>query len=189
MNILKKIILKIIYIHWCIKTTFYFALFGSHGVSNCIEIMPYPFIIKFLRKYGASIGESCNIERGLILHRPDPSKPFKNLKLGNNIYIGHKLLIDLTDEVHIKDYSAFGANIQIWTHTGDWTFDRTDENEKIEPVTIGKAVIVYSGVIIGQNVHIGDYARVGAGSVVTKNIPEKTFVAGIPAKEINKRKF
>ena len=75
--------------------------------------MPYPFIIRILRKYGATIGDGCNIERGLVLHRPNRENPFINLSIGNNVYIGHRGLIDLTREVEIGDNTAFGANCQI----------------------------------------------------------------------------
>lgn len=189
MNILKKIILKLFYIYWCVKTFIYFKIFGSYGVSNCIEIMPHPFIVTFLRKYGASIGEGCNIERGLILHRPNNKVPFKNLSIEDKVYIGNKGMIDLTAKVKIGNNTAFGANCQIWTHTGDWTWDRKDESEKVNSVLIGNAVIVYSGAIINQGVSIGNYSRIAAGSIVLRKVNERSVVVGIPAKEIRKREF
>ena len=41
------------------------------GLSGVIERMPSHFLIKYLRKYGATIGEGCLIEKGLNLHRPE----------------------------------------------------------------------------------------------------------------------
>jgi len=186
---IKKIFINFYYFFWLIKCQYHYWLWGPYGVSHCIEVCPHPFIVKILRKYGASIGNNCNIERGLILHRPDKDLPFKNLTIGENVYIGHNMLIDLTKEVKIGDYTAFGANCQIWTHTGNWTFDRSDEKEKRHSVIIGKSVIIYSGVIISEGTNIGDYARAGAGSVVLKNINELEFHAGIPAELVTKRNF
>lgn len=192
MNIVKKIILKIFYSYWYVKTLIYFKIFGPYGVSNCIEIMPYPFIIKFLRKYGATIGDGCNIERGLIIHRPDPNIPFKNLKLGNNIYVGHNLLIDLSAEFIMENNTAFGANCQVWTHTGDYKYnlnDKKDYHEIVKPVVIKEGTVCYSGVIIRQGCTLGEFSRVGAGSVVIKDISPRTVVAGLPAIEIKKREL
>lgn len=184
---LKKIVLAITKKKWFIKASFSFWLFGPYGVCNVVKRAPFPFIQPILRKYGAQIGKNCVIDTGLLIHRPDKDKPFKNLCLGEKVYIGHNCLIDLTSDVKIGSDTAFGANCQIWTHTGDWTWNKDDEKEKVEPVIIGKATIIYSGAVISQGVNIGDYARVGAGSVVTKDVKEKYFVAGMPAKEIKKR--
>ena len=97
------------------------------------------------------------------------------------------MLIDLKSEVIMGDDCALGAGCQVWTHVGDYTYDFTDYHEKINPVYIGKGVLCWSRVIINQGVTIGEYTRIGAGSVVVKNIPEKEFWAGIPAKFIKKR--
>lgn len=51
-------------------------------------------------------------------------------------------------------------------------------------VVMGEGCYIGSGAIIIGSVSIGDYAVVGAGSVVTKDVPPRTFVAGIPAMRI-----
>lgn len=51
-------------------------------------------------------------------------------------------------------------------------------------ITIGKACFIGSGAIILGGVKIGDYAVIGAGSVVTQDVPEYAFVAGVPARVI-----
>ena len=181
--------LNIIKLYWLLKTSLCFRLFGPYGVSHCVERMPHFLIIYFLIKYGAKVGTGCNIERGIVLHRPNPIIPFKNLTIGDRVYIGHETILDLTSKITIDSNSALGARCQIWTHTGDWTLDRKDEKEFIEPVTIGKSVILYSGVIVSPGVNIGNFARVAAGSVVNKDIKESEFWGGIPAKFIKIRTF
>jgi len=54
-------------------------------------------------------------------------------------------------------------------------------------VIIGDYVFIGPRAVIMPGVHIGKGAVVGAGAVVTKDVPEMTVVAGIPAKEIRKR--
>jgi acetyltransferase-like isoleucine patch superfamily enzyme len=186
---IKKILLIIVKWLYFVKAAFSFWLYGSYGVCNVVRTSPFPFIQPLLLKYGAKIGNQCIIDTGLQIHRPDNKKPFKNLTLGDKVYLGHNILIDLTAKVQINDYTAFGANCQIWTHTGDWTYTKDDEKEEINSVIIGKACIIYSGVIISQGINIADYSRVGAGSVVLSDVKKMFFVAGIPAKEINKREI
>lgn len=66
----------------------------------------------------------------------------------------------------------------------DTNFHEVDEGgaPKVAPVTIGKNVWIARRAIILPGVSIGDHAVVGAGSIVTKDVPAKTVVAGNPAK-------
>lgn len=56
--------------------------------------------------------------------------------------------------------------------------------EEERGVTIGKGCYVGSGAIIIGKADIGDYAVIGAGAVVTRDVPSRAFVAGVPAKII-----
>ena len=183
-KLIKKILLNIILSYFKQKCNFFFKLYGGEGIGYVIEKMPSIHLIPLLRYYGANIGDSSDIDRGLIIHRISKKNDLKKLTIGEKVYIGHNMLFDLSSKIGIGSNSAFGANCQIWTHTGDWTLDRKDEHDEINPVIIGKAVICYSNVIISQGIIIGDYVRVGASSVVVKDIPEKEFWAGVPARFI-----
>ena len=183
-KLIKKILLNIILSYFKQKCHFFFKLYGGEGISYVVEKMPRDYIIPILKFYGANIGNYSDIDRGLILHRISQKSDLKNLMIGEKVHIGHNMLFDLSSKIEIGSYSAFGANCQIWTHTGDWTLDRKDEHDEINPVIIGKAVICYSNVIISQGIIIGDYVRVGASSVAIKDIPEKEFWAGVPARFI-----
>jgi acetyltransferase-like isoleucine patch superfamily enzyme len=175
--------------YWRLKCFISIRIEGMEGLSRMIESMPQFCLIAILRKYGASIGDNCLIERGLIVHRPKGKVPLRNLILGDNVYIGHKNIFDLSEKVIICHDSGFGAYCQYWTHTGDWPCDtdRKCEKDRIGSIQIGTSVICYSSVIIGPGVVIGDDVRVAAGSVVTKNIEPKTIYGGAPAKLIKKR--
>ncbi|MCD4819033.1 MAG: acyltransferase [Candidatus Cloacimonetes bacterium] len=147
--------------------------------------MPNKLIIPLLRFFGASIGLGSDIDNGLILHRLSKKSDLKKLIIGEKVYIGHNMLLDLSTDITIGNDCGFGANCQIWTHVGDYSFDYSDYKDTTNPVIINDGVVIYSGSIVNQGVIIKKYARVGASSVVLKNIPEKEFWAGIPAKLIN----
>ncbi len=165
-----------------LKCRFYFYLYGSYGVSKCIERMPFVFIKRYMRKYGATIGEDCRIEPGIILHRPDKDIPFKNLFLGKGSFIGHKSILDLTNKIIFENYSGVGGYCQIWTHQTTSLFPPSPEVSA--PVKFEYGVICYSGVIISPGVTIGINSSIGANSVVNESIPPNSFCAGLPAKKI-----
>jgi maltose O-acetyltransferase len=105
---------------------------------------------------------------------------------GSNIYLGTKcffnfncVLLDVC-EIRIGDGTLFGPAVQIYaaTHPMDAVLRRTQESGK--PITIGSDVWVGGGAIICPGVTIGSRSVIGAGSVVTKNIPDDVFAAGNP---------
>lgn len=81
------------------------------------------------------------------------------------------------------------ADIGPWTHIWTLEHDPSDPNHgtKGGPVTIGDHVWIASRVTILPGVEIERGAVVACGSIVTKDVPERTIVAGIPAKIIGKR--
>jgi acetyltransferase-like isoleucine patch superfamily enzyme len=152
--------------------------------------MPFRFLLKYLRKYGATIGSGVIIDSGIKIHRPDKNNPLKNLIIGNNVYLGHRLLIDLTSRVIFENNTAMGADCQIWTHVGDYKYnlrDRSDYNERIADVIVHEGVVCYSNVIINPGAEIGKNSRVLALSMVSNKIPELQIWAGVPAKFIKNR--
>ena len=185
-ELLKRICISVFRLYWSFKTTYLFFMLGYEGLTEAIQKMPKPFIIKTIKRFGGIIGKDTVINNGLILHRAFGKKPFKNLKIGEGVYIGRCVLLDLTDEVILEDYTALGAFCQIWTHVGDYTVKLYDGdyNEKKGAVIIKKSTICYSGSIISPGIEIGPRARIGAGSVVVRDITANIFAAGNPVKEI-----
>jgi acetyltransferase-like isoleucine patch superfamily enzyme len=113
----------------------------------------------------------------------------ENIILGVNVRFGGDVYLHADELIEIGENSIFAYGVIIHTSTHDynenpvWTF-RVDR-----PVKIGRDVWVGTGAIILPGVIIGDYAIIGAGSVVTKNIPIKAIVAGNPAKIIKYREL
>ena len=173
---------------YLLRCRFRFWLFGPYGVADLLRKAPYPFIQPILREYGATIGDNCSIDTGLTIHRPGLKKPFKNLMIGDNCYIGHGVLADLSAQIQIENNVAVGARCQFWTHVGDFRENLADRindyRERTLPITVGQKAIIYSGVILNPGVRVGQYSRIGAGSVIVKDVPEHSFSAGIPAKKI-----
>jgi maltose O-acetyltransferase len=110
---------------------------------------------------------------------------------GSNIIIGEKvffnfncIVLDVT-YVRIGSRTMFGPNVQIYTATHPLNHkDRASGLEYAKPITIGEDVWVGGSVVICPGVTIGDRSVLGAGSVVTKDIPSDVFAAGNPCRVI-----
>ena len=117
----------------------------------------------------------------------------KNLlaEIGNNVYANFNLtLVDDTD-IFVGDNVMFGPNVIIATagHPVDPPLREKVAQFNI-PVRIGKNVWIGAGAIVLPGVTIGDHSVIGAGSVVTKDIPPNVVAVGNPCRvlrEINDR--
>lgn len=176
---IKNLIRNLSFQYWKARCKYSLILEGTVGLTRIILQMPKIHIISILRKYGADVGDGCDIDIGLLLHRI--RLPLSNLIIEDNAYLGHNIFIDLTERVRIGKESAISSRTLLITHTVNWTKDRRDEHEVKGRIELGKAVIIYSGAIICPGVKIGDYARVGANSTVLKDIAPYKFAAGSPA--------
>ena len=124
--------------------------------------------------------------------------PF-HVDYGNNIYFGNYCEVNMNctflddNEIHIGDYALIAPNVQIYTafhpqnandrfgeakEDGSFAFCKT----QTAPVYIGKHCWIGGGAIIMPGVSIGDNVVIGAGSVVTKDIPSNSVAYGNPCR-------
>ena len=108
-----------------------------------------------------------------------------NFQYGCNIFIGKKVYINTgavlldTARIILEDYVQLGPNVVISCTNHDvYDMDRL----LVKPVTLKKNCWIGSGVTILPGVTIGEYAVVGAGAVVTKDVPAHSVVIGQPAR-------
>lgn len=120
---------------------------------------------------GARIGEKCNLGQNVLV---SPKSV-----LGNNVKVQNN--VSIYDEVILED-SVFCGPSMVFTNV-------INPRSEIERKSEYKKTIVRRGATIGANativcgVEIGAYSFIGAGSVVTKNVPAHALVYGVPAKE------
>jgi maltose O-acetyltransferase len=107
-----------------------------------------------------------------------------NIELGTRVFFNFNCVVLDVCRVTIGDYTLFGPAVQIYTplHPMDHELRRREEYGK--PVEIGSDVWVGGGAIILPGVRIGSRAVIGAGSVVTRDVPDGVFAAGNPCRAI-----
>jgi len=113
----------------------------------------------------------------------------KGLQVGNECFIGDDTLIDLYDRVILQDRVTIAQRVTILTHLNVGYKDHPLQKyfpKTSKPVFFEKGSVIGSGSIILPGITIGKESFVAAGSVVTKNVPKRTLVAGVPAKAIRK---
>jgi len=134
---------------------------------------------ELMRTIVGKIGEEFNIE-----------SPFQcdygyNIEIGENFYSNHNLIILDVGRVKIGDNVQVAPNVSIYTagHPVHPETRNTGYEYGID-ITIGDNVWIGGSVSILPGVTIGDNAVIGAGSVVTKDIPANVIAAGNPCRVI-----
>lgn len=107
-----------------------------------------------------------------------------NIELGERVFFNFNCVVLDVCRVRIGDYTLFGPGVQILTpmHPLDAELRRKQEYGK--PIEIGADVWVGGGALILPGVRIGSRSVIGAGSVVTRDIPDGVFAAGNPCRVI-----
>ena len=107
----------------------------------------------------------------------------KNIKIGKNVFINACCRFQDQGGIEIGDGSLIGHNTTIATLNHDFNPDKR-ANLHPSPVKIGKNVWIGSDCTILPGIEIGDGAVIGAGSIVTKNVPANSIAVGSPARVI-----
>ena len=104
----------------------------------------------------------------------------RNLRFGRNVFVNHGCTAMDLGGIDIGDDVMIGPNVQLISsgHPLDPATRRSGITTA--PIRIGRGVWIAAGATILQGVAVGDDAVVAAGAVVTKDVPPRTLVAGVP---------
>lgn len=131
-----------------------------------------------LRELFAEIGEGCYIEPPLHANWGG-----RHVHLGKHVYANFNLTLVDDTHIFIGDYTMIGPNVVIATGGHPILPSLRQEGYQYNaPVHIGKNCWLGAGVIVVPGVTIGDNTVVGAGSVVTKDLPGNVVAAGNPCR-------
>jgi acetyltransferase-like isoleucine patch superfamily enzyme len=136
---------------------------------------------QFINLYGCEIGDNTKIGAFVEIQ--------KNAKVGSNCKISSHTFV--CEGVTIEDNAFIGHSVTFINDsypraTAAGGQLQTEKDWKVELTIVKRGASIGSGTTILANVTIGENAIVGAGSVVTKDVPANTIVAGNPAKVLRK---
>jgi len=126
----------------------------------------------------AEIGENCYIETPLHANWGG-----RHVHFGRNIYVNFNLTLVDDTHIYVGDYCQIGPNVVLATagHPIDPELRKAGYQYNA-PVRIGRNCWLGAGVIVVPGVTIGDNVVVGAGSVVTRDLPDNVIAVGSPCK-------
>ena len=131
-----------------------------------------------LRDMFAEIGDGCYIEPPLRSNFGG-----KHVHFGKNVYANFNLTLVDDTHIYVGDYTMIGPNVTIATAGHPILPELREQGYQYNmPVHIGKNCWLGAGVIVLPGVTIGDHSVIGAGSVVTKDIPANVVAVGNPCR-------
>lgn len=109
----------------------------------------------------------------------------KNIQIGKDVFINSGCRFQDHGGIIIGDGTLIGHNVVLATINHDLDPQKRGDNI-LAPIIIGKRVWIGASATILPGVRIGDGAVVAAGAVVTKDVPERVVVGGVPARVLKK---
>lgn len=168
------------------KKTLRFIWYGIYGGILSRAFLP-PVRVWLLRLAGAKVGSNCviyNVHFDNLYHYG-----FSKITIGNSCFIGDEVLLDARGGVTLGDHVTLSNRVAVLTHINVGYPDHP--LQKIYPmressVVVKRGAYIGTGATILPGVIIGQMSVVGAGAVVTKDVPDYTVVAGVPARKIKR---
>lgn len=147
------------------------------SISEDVRLGKDVRLSKFINLYGCEIGDETKI--GAFVEIQKNAKVGRRCKISSHTFVCEGVTIE--DNVFIGHGVTFVNDAYPRATTGAGEL-QTESDWKVETTRIRKGASIGSGATILCNVTVGENAIVGAGSVVTKNVPPDSIVAGNPAR-------
>jgi acetyltransferase-like isoleucine patch superfamily enzyme len=127
------------------------------------------------------IGDEIILDSDIYISKPE------NISIGDGTYIGQGVTLNAADEISFGENCgiASGSYFMTWNHVIDQkVVELRSTGKESAPISVGDGAWVGYNAIILPGVKIGTGAVVGAGAVVTGDVPDWTVVVGVPASPI-----
>jgi acetyltransferase-like isoleucine patch superfamily enzyme len=147
------------------------------ALGNNVTLGKNVKLSKFINMYGCTVGDDTKI--GAFVEIQKNASVGANCKISSHTFICEGVTIE--DAVFIGHSVTFVNDSYPRATAGDGQL-QTEADWKVEKTLIKKGASIGSGCTILANLTVGEGAIVGAGSVVTKDVPPNAIVAGNPAK-------
>ena len=151
----------------------------THGIAPNVKLGKDVKIYRFVNLYGCEIGDRSKI--GAFVEVQKGAKIGADCKISSHTFICEG--VTLEDGVFVGHHVVFinDRHPRATNHNGEL---QTEADWTVQPTLIKKGASIGSGSVILCNVTIGENAMIGAGSVVTKDVPDNAVVVGNPARVV-----
>lgn len=164
---------------------FYYRVLGVkiHGYVWMREIeIPRNFV-------AVELAAQCALDRGVVLLCSGDAQAHPKIFIGTRTYINRNTFLDAVQSITIGIDCAIGPGCYITDHDHgqNLKFPPLQQPLVAKPTRIGDRVWIGANVTVLKGVTVGDDAIIGAGSVVTQDLPAGTIAVGVPARVIRDR--
>lgn len=170
-----------LYAYYALKASVLKLMVGEEALAYILHDSLFPDLV--LRLGGAMVGADVRVHRWLTLH--ETRGTFKNLEIGDGVFVGKNVLIDLSDKVTIGDRCGIGMNTTIITHSN---FGRSTLSAIRAPSTTAVEIMEDCGIgwgcIINKGTRMMREVILLPGAVVVGTLQEKSIYGGNPARRI-----
>ena len=148
-----------------------------HCIAPDVKLGKGVKLSKFINLYGCEIGDETKI--GAFVEIQKNAKVGRRCKISSHTFICEG--VEIQDNVFVGHGVMFINDLYPRATTAGGEL-QTEADWKVERTVVKQGVSIGSGATILSNVTIGEYSIIGAGSVVTKDVPANVIVAGNPAR-------
>ncbi len=146
-------------------------------ISEDVKLGKNVRLSKFINLYGCEVGDESRV--GAFVEIQKNARVGRNCKISSHSFICEGVTIE--DNVFIGHGVTFINDAYPRATTPDGA-PQTEKDWSVEPTLVKKGASIGSGATILSNLVIGENALVGAGSAVTRDVPDNAIVAGNPAR-------
>jgi acetyltransferase-like isoleucine patch superfamily enzyme len=143
--------------------------------------------IEIPRNFGEiELAAGCSLDRGVTLLCSGDGLPHPKIIIGSSTYINRNTFLDASLKIVIGRDCGIGPGCYITDHDHGIEANRSPLAQELisQPTQIGDRVWIGANVSILKGVTVGDDAVIGAGSVVTKDVPAEAIAVGVPARVV-----
>lgn len=131
------------------------------------------------------------LDRHVTLLATGPGCEQPRIEICEKTYINRFTMLDASERIHVGANCMIGPSCYITDHDHGMIAGQQINQQPLNgsPVSVGNDVWIGAHVTILKGVTIGDHAVIGAGSVVTNDVPEGAIVAGVPGRVLRMREL
>jgi len=140
-------------------------------------------LFNFINAYGCEIGDNTKV--GSFVEIQKNARIGRNCKISSHTFICEG--VDIEDEVFVGHGVSF-INDKYPRAVNPAGALQTEADWKVQPTRVRRGATIGTGAVLLCGITVGEAAVVGAGSVVTKNVPAGAVVAGNPARPLRRKR-